>query len=321
MSTIAVFVENRPFFGALLVHAPLLHALRERHPGARIVLLAPFEEARLLVGIGAADALEVYTGRFADVRARLLRLAPELVVSLRPASRGLDLAIASVRPRASAGFASWLAPLAYSRIAPHDTRVYRPRKYLTLVTDRDAALVAPLDRAFRALAAGAANPLPRVEGTCTLAVLPGGGAGEFKRWGVANFVALAESLAAGDPALRFAWVLGPQEMDAFDAILGSRVGPRSTVLGNVALPQLAAAAFAVDGAVGNDCGPGHVLQMCGAKFACVVSDHDGEGAIRADEWIDARSRGWAVIGAPGAPIADVPVSRVRERTIAMLGAR
>lgn len=321
MSTIAVFVENRPFFGALLVHAPLLHALRERHPGARIVLLAPFAEARLLVEAGAADALEVYEGRFADVRSRLVALGPDRVVSLRPASRWLDLAIASVRPRAAAGFASWLAPLAYSHTAPHDTRVYRPRKYLTLVMPRDAALAAPLDPAFRALGAHEPSPLSHEAGTRTLAVLPGGGAGEFKRWGVARFVALAESLAAGDPALRFAWVLGPQEMDAFDAILGSRIGPLSTVLGNPRLPQLAAAAFAVDAAVGNDCGPGHVLQMCGARFTCVVSDHDGEGAIRADEWIDARSRGWAVIGAPGAPIADVPVARVRERVIAMLDAR
>jgi len=321
MSTIAVFVENRPFFGALLVHVPLLHALRERHPGARIVVLAPFAEAKLLVEIGAADALEVYVGRFADVRARLVALAPELVVSLRPASRWLDLAIASVRPRASAGFASWLAPLAYSRTAPHDTRVYRPRKYLALAMSREAALAAPLDPAFRALAAREPEPLRREAGTRTLAVLPGGGAGEFKRWGVANFVALAESLAAGDPALRFAWVLGPQELNALDAVLGSRVGPLSTVLGNPPLPQLAAAALAVDGAVGNDCGPGHVLQMCGAPFVCVVSDHDGEGAIRADEWLDARSRGWAVIGAPGAPIADVPVARVRERVLAMLAAR
>ncbi len=321
MSTVAVFVENRPFFGAMLVHVPLLHVLRERRPGARIVVLAPFAEARLLVEVGVADALEVHAGRFADVRARLVALAPEQVLSLRPASRWLDLAIASVRPRASAGFASWLAPLAYTRTAPHDTRVYRPRKYLTLVMERAAALAAPLDPAFRALAASATDPLAPAPGTRTLAILPGGGAGEFKRWGVPNFVSLAESLATGDPALRFAWVLGPQELDALDAIIGSRVGPRSTLLVNPKLPQLAAAALAVDGAVGNDCGPGHVLQMCGAKFVCVVSDHDGEGAMRADEWIDARSRSWAVISAPGTTAASVPVERVRERVIAMLAER
>ena len=38
MRTIAGFVENRPFFGALLVHVPLLEALRRLDPVSRIVL-------------------------------------------------------------------------------------------------------------------------------------------------------------------------------------------------------------------------------------------------------------------------------------------
>ncbi len=57
--TIVVFVENRPFFGAILVHAPFLDELRRRHPGARLVLFSPFAAAEMLVRLGLADAVRL----------------------------------------------------------------------------------------------------------------------------------------------------------------------------------------------------------------------------------------------------------------------
>ncbi|HTR96477.1 MAG TPA: glycosyltransferase family 9 protein [Candidatus Acidoferrales bacterium] len=298
---IAVFVENRPFFGALIVHLPLLHALRTRHPAARVALFSPFEEAAQLVDLGAADQLVRYTGRFADVRARLARFAPDAAIVLRPASRWLDLAVATSGTRERAGFDSWLAPLAYTRRVPHDTSIYRPRKYLTLIERREDALAAPLDPWFRLAAAVAPDARERGE----LAILPGGGAGDFKRWGAGHFLELAAQLAADDASLRFAWVLGPQEAALAARIAASPVAERSRCVVARPVAELAALAFSARGAVGNDCGPGHVFQMCGCPFACVMSDHDGEAKLRVAEWIDAPWRGLASVSAPGRPIADV----------------
>lgn len=315
MSRIAVFVENRPFFGALLVHVPLLHALRERHAGARLVLFAPFDAAGLLVRLGCADEAVRYDGRFADVSRRLRTLAPERLLVLRPASRWLDLAAAGSGARERLGFDSWLARLAYTRRAPHDTAIYRPRKYLTLLGGRAWALAQPLDRWFRDVAAAA----PTAHGA-ELAILPGGGAGAFKLWGSEHFIALAARLAADDPALRFAWVLGPQEAALRERIEASPVGARSRCLVDRPVAELAALAFAARGAVGNDCGPGHVFQMCGCPFACVMSDHDGGAAVRIAEWIDAPNREHAIRSAPGESIDRVPVEAVAERVRSLLAA-
>jgi ADP-heptose:LPS heptosyltransferase len=319
MHTTAIFIENRPFFGALLVHVPLLHALRRERPESRLVLHAPFPQARLLVDEGAADDLLVYSGGFAQALASLRRLRPDAALVLRPASRGLDLAVAAAHVPASAGFDSWLGRRVYTRVAPHDTRVYRPRKYLSLVTDGATARRATLDEWFRPLASRAA--LATQSWTRTLAVLPGGGAGEFKRWGVDRFLALCGRLAADDPALRFAWVLGPQERDAVPRIAASPVADRSEILAERPLADLAAAAFAAHAAVGNDCGPGHVFQMCGCPFACVMGDHDGHGAIRAAEWIDEPSLPFTSFPATGEPIGEVGVETVLERVRAALAKR
>lgn len=319
MRTIAVFVENRPFFGALLVHVPLLEALRRREPGARIVLYAPFPQARMLVEWGAADAAVVYASRFAQVLALLRGSRPDEALVLRPASRWLDLAIAAARVPVTAGYASWLARLLYTRVAPHDTGIYRPRKYLALVMSREEALRAPLDRWFAPLArtsALAGAPVAR-----TLALLPGGGAGDFKRWPAERFLALGEALLAQDGELRLAWILGPQEAEWRGRIAASPLAARSDVHVDLPLADLAAVAYRARAAVGNDCGPAHVFQMCGCPFACVISDHDGEGPIRAAEWLDAANRPLATLSRPGEAIGTVAVEPVLGRTRAALAAR
>ncbi len=319
MRTLAVFVENRPFFGALLVHVPLLHALRLRAPGARLVLYAPFPQARLLAGIGAADEAVVCAGRFAGPLSRLRRDRPDEVLVLRPASRGLDLAVALAGAPVRAGFDSWLARLLYTRRALHDTAVYRPRKYLAL--ERGAAAShAPLDAWFRAHAAPADAGGAGVARD-TLAVLPGGGAGDFKRWAPGHFLALCARLAAEEPSLRFTWVLGPQEAEWRERLAASPVAGRSSVLFDRPVAELAAAAFAARAAVGNDCGPGHVFQMCGCPFACVMGDHDRRGSTRAAEWVDAPNHAYLSLPRPGEPIDAVSVDAAAERVRAALGAR
>lgn len=316
MRTIAVFVENRPFFGALLVHIPLLHALRARHPGARIVLLAPFEQASLLVKLGCADEVVPYARGSFDVFRKVRHLAPDAIVQLRPASRGLDFAAGLQRAPERLGFDSFLGRRLYTRAVFHDTSIYRPRKYLTLLESREAALAAPLGDWFRAEIArtGAAA----AGGRDTLAILPGGGAGDFKRWGLASFLALATRLAAREPALSFAWVLGPQETELAGAVRSSPLAPRSRYVVDRPVAELAALAFAARGAVGNDCGPGHVFQMCGCPFTSVLSDEDGKVADRLAEWIDGPNRARAVVSARGAAIASVPVERVEESVVTML---
>jgi ADP-heptose:LPS heptosyltransferase len=148
-----------------------------------------------------------------------------------------------------------------------------------------------------------------------------GAAGDFKRWGAERFLALCERLAAAEPALRFAWVLGPQEADWRPRIASSTVALRSEVLFDRPLADLAAAAFAATAAVGNDCGPGHVFQMCGCPFACVVSDHDREGPLRAAEWLDAANLPFATLSRPGEPIGTVAVEPVLAHVHAALAAR
>jgi len=315
VKTIAVFVEKKPFFGAIVVHIPFLHALRGTYPGAKIVVFSPAASMELLVKAGAADEFVLYDWNFSGVRRTVRRIAPELVFVLRPASRWLDIAVASCRVPDSVSFHSWLGRLLYSRAVPEESGIYRARKYLTLIMEKEAARTIPLDGWFCAAAKRA--ELSTASLGRTLAVLPCGGAGEFKRWGEERYLELCGKLAARDPGLNFAWILGPQEAGLAGKISSSGIASKSRILSSADMPDLSAAAFASAGCVGNDCGPAHIFQMCGCPFTCVMSDYDGRGARRADEWIDAPNRPFTVFSRTGEQISSVKVETVLDAVLKM----
>ncbi len=313
--TLAVFVENRPFFGALLVHAPFLHALRERRPDARLLLLSPFPEAELLVRLGLADEVRLYQKDVRRIAGALREARPDAVYSLRPFSRRIDLAIGAGGARERVGYRSWLSPALFTRTVPHDTTIYRPRKYLTLLAGVDAR-AARLD-AWLPAEAGCPQR-PETWGRY-VGVLPGGGAGEFKLWGIENFLAACELLAAREPSLQFVFVLGRRESRLREPIESSAVAARSRCLVDEPVPALAAVARHAAAAFGNDCGPGHLFQMCGCRYACVMANHDGTAARRIAEWVDEPNRPYAVTTASVADIRTIPVSEVVARVARALG--
>lgn len=316
---VVVFVENRPFFGALLVHAPLLGELRRRHPGRRIVLGAPFAAAELLCELGAADVLHRYGRSWAGVRDFLRAARPEAVYLLRPHSLWLSAAVGFCGAPQRVGFRSGGGRLLLSRAVRHDVSVYRPRNYLSLLPGLPFETVA-LDGRFRELAAASdRSELPRRP---FVAVLPGGGGGAFKLWGVERFLAVCSALAAADRRLRFLFVLGRDEARLRPAIESALAADRVSVLVDAPVATLAAAALAAGAALGNDCGPGHIFQMCGCPYVCVMSNLDGRAAARVAEWVDTANRPFVEISLPGEPITAIAVERVAsalERALALPG--
>jgi ADP-heptose:LPS heptosyltransferase len=294
------------------VHVPFLHALRQRHPGARTVLFSPFAEAEFLVKLGVADEARLYPSDVGQILRSLRSARAGVVYSLRPFSLRLDLALGLSGVPERVGFRSWLSAPLFTRTVRHDTSIYRPRKYLALLPDADPR-AATLDDWFRAQAA-ASTLAPETWGRY-LGVLPGGGAGKFKLWGIERFIAVCEALAARDPDLQFVFVLGRGEAHHRERVETSSIAGRSRCLIEESIPALSRVALHAVAAVGNDCGPGHLFQMCGCRYVCVMANHDGTAEQRIAEWVDAPSRAFAVTTAMPAAIGTIPVEEVAGRVV------
>src|SRR5262245_47331737 len=105
----ALFLQNRDFFGAMVVHVPLVHALRERalrsNSGASITIYSPFERGRIFESLGLASETRVGYGG-AAILSELRTRRFDTIVTLRPQSFGLTAAIGASGARERIGFRS-----------------------------------------------------------------------------------------------------------------------------------------------------------------------------------------------------------------------
>lgn len=302
----AVFIENRDQFGNRLCHLPLLHTLRRARPSEELVVFAPYDNVGLFAELGLADRIELYRARpMATIRA-LRRHGVRRVFSLRPASGWLTLTLGlSAIPR-RVGFRSPLGRIFLTDTVPGGTWRYRGLKFLAVT--RPLGLDPDPGEVFRSLAEDGRLEAP--PGEPRYCLMPGGGAGAFKRWPLERFLALSRELRTREPRARLLWILGAAEGEMEPVILGSDVADASTVLLSRPVPDLALACASSRAVVANDCGPSHVGQMIGVPYVGIFSDHDGEAPKRLPEWFLPRPGSRAVVGEPGEEIGRVPVERV-----------
>lgn len=310
---IVVFLQNRARFGTLICHIPLLNSLRRHYANARLTIVAGFAEARLLVADGLADALCSWpSGSWARVRA-LRAWAPDLVISLRPASMFIDLSIAASRAPLRVGFESPLSRLFFSTVVPRDLTIYRPLNYLRLV--EPLGVRPQLSAHLEELARRAPVAVdPGAEHVC---LMPGG-ASPFKLWGIDNFLALAARLRVDRPGARFVFVLGPGECAMAAAIAASPLRDASLVLDSPDLAALAQAVRASRVTIANDCGPSHVAQLLGGPYVGLFANHRGQAARIAAQWFLPRPGARWVSGPANAPITELPVEQVCDNVRAVL---
>lgn len=109
-----------------------------------------------------------------------------------------------------------------------------------------------------------------------IVLIPGGGSGDFKRWSLDHYLALADRLQAhlGGHA-EFTFVLGPGEVAEFDRL--KRLGRRDFRL-EFCRPVGALAALMQDArlVVANDCGPSHIAQGLCLPYVGVFNEPNPE---------------------------------------------
>ncbi len=300
MRRIAVFIQNRARFGTLVCHVPLIASLRRHYPAARLSVVAPFPEASLLVGEQLADDLcrwpEGVWGQLRLVRA----LEADLLLTLRPASTFITVLVGLSGARVRLGFDTPLGRPLLSGVRRRDLTIYRPLNYLRLVESLGVPPV--LAEPFVALAGRVPQAVdPHCENVC---LMPGG-ASPFKLWGIDNFLALATRIRAARPAVRFTFVLGPDERPLIDAIDASPLASVTTILNSPSLGAIAQAVLASRVTIANDCGPSHIAQLLGGCYVGLFANHRGQAERIAGQWFFTRPGARWVSGPAGAPITEL----------------
>jgi ADP-heptose:LPS heptosyltransferase len=147
-----------------------------------------------------------------------------------------------------------------------------------------------------------------------IAFIPGGGAGDFKRWSLDNYVALADLFQRHfSGAASFTFVLGPDEAKERDRLVS--LGRHDFHI-EFCRPagELAAVMQRARLVVSNDCGPSHIAQGLCVPYVGVFNEPN-------PEWFWARPYSRDIVPADGTTdINSVAPVRVLQESLAVLAA-
>lgn len=252
-------MQNRNFFGAQIVHIPLLKELKSRYPEATITLFSKTPLSQILLDLKVADNLILETSKLQTFQ-RYLKENPDLTVNLRKKSLFITFFISLFNFQTKIGFNNFLSKLFFTVTKPHNKNIYRAQNYLTLL---DSKL-----------------HYSDYEASKKICFLPGAG-GDFKMWPLENYIKLAEFCAKNYPEYTIEFILGKKEEKFINEI-----PKKFKLVCNLPIYELFENICRASLVVANDCGPSHIAQINNIKTIILVSDEYNDADEVINEWIN-----------------------------------
>lgn len=304
---IGVFVQNRNFWGAKLIHIPLFYSIRNRYPEAKITALCPYKEHQFFTNQSLADESLYYPKKFFVVYRLLKEKKFDLIFCLRPECVWLNMVLAFIFSREKIGFVHAFSRLCYTTAIPYNKKIYRALLFKQLIDeDRD------LSGYFKQY------PAKCLPSRNNIFILPGGGAGEFKRWKIENFLSVCRLISYRD--CTFYFVLGEQEGSYLPIVKNFADSYPSEILYLKNLPELCSYFQSGDLFIGNDCGAMHLAQMLAKPVVFILSDEQNLGKKIAGEWFLPGPRSRLIMSEPGQNINSIRPEIVFKIALELLSA-
>ncbi len=267
MADLVVLVRSRPFFGAQLVMFPALYQLKAWRPDLRLHVVARDPLHAVFAPLPWVDVFHEAHSWHDEWRA--IGRHCEVLVGLHPSSERHGLLALGRRPPVRLGFRNGrLTDRIWTHAIAANTHDYRGLHFLNLLAAWQP--LDPLQTARQSIVHLAATlPARQRPAPDGLVLMPGGGAGEFKKWGLSRFLDLAAALGR-----QHGWnlpvhvVLGPAEIAEAEQ-LRQAAAPSVRVWQQPSLAELAALVSTARLVVANDCGPSHLAQCAGTPLVSV----------------------------------------------------
>lgn len=273
MKEIVVFIRSMQFLGTQIVSYPLLYQIKQFWPASHLRVVAQDNVGKHYLSLPWVDEF-VQADRFGAVY-QAMNSSADLLIVLHFASEKYGAAALLKRPSYRLGFKN-------RRMTDFVwTHSYRKdfSEYMGLGNMKLLSVFKPFDPAVAARACVSEIAKQSTSSTpvnADIILMPGGGAGQYKRWPVELFVRLADLLKpALPPDASFCFVLGPDEAKEYEWLL-TLGRPDFKFLMTRPLPEIAALIMQAKLVVANDCGPSHLAQFSGVPYVGVFHESNRE---------------------------------------------
>ena len=273
MKEVVVFIRSMQFLGTQIVSYPLLYQIKQFWPDCHLRVVAQDNVGKHYLSLPWVDEF-VQADRFGAVY-RAMNHSADLLIVLHFASDKYGAAALLKRPRYRLGFKNKrMTDFVWTHSHRKDFSEYMGlgnMKVLSAFKSFD-----PLVAARACVTAIAAQCAGNPPASADVVLMPGGGAGDFKRWPVKEFVRLTDLLksALGAQA-SFCFVLGPDEAKEYAWLLSLERSDFKFLMTRP-LPEIAAAVMQSKLVVANDCGPSHLAQFSGVPYVGVFHELNRE---------------------------------------------
>lgn len=257
MKTIAIFMQNRDFFGAQIVHIPLIKALKKEYPNHTITLFSKHSISTILQDF--VDEIVIEQGKFSTMR-KYLSIKADISINLRKRSSLINLYIALFNRHQKIGFDSFLTKLFFNHTKEHNSTIYRAQNYLNLIDQTIA--------------------YDSIQKEKRIIIIPGAGEG-FKIYPLHHYLTLATKLSKRFPEYEIAFVLGQKEIN-----MRPDIEKGFKVYESLAIAELFSVIQSASLVITNDCGPSHIAQISSLPHIILYSDEKGSGEAVKQEWFN-----------------------------------
>lgn len=291
---IAVFVPSRPHFGNILTQLPFLCALQKEYPNAEIEIWSKFKQSKVLLTVNLSNTLINYnTFGFFRLVNEIKKRQYDVIYNLYSGSDKVHTAIGLSNVKVTFGHShNSLHKYCYQKhIRINKGFQYIANNHLSLLNAVKNTTYTP--DIIKSLTTKIA-PIKKTE----LTLLPGGGAGDYKRWHLKYYLSTVEHIAKMHTELtHINWILGPDE-EHYKDIIPNRIAnipvrlhhsPNICELINLANSSVLS--------IANDCGPTHIFQMLTVPLITLWGwkNHETSPYNTMSEWFYSHDNSWAIV--------------------------
>jgi ADP-heptose:LPS heptosyltransferase len=258
MKKIVVISQNRGFFGAQIVHIPLLRALKELHPESKIYFFSKNSISSILLSLGVIDELIKEESKKAFF-VNYIKINPDITINLRGKSLFHILSIIIFNRKTKIGFSGFLSNLFFDVSKKSNTSIYRAKNYLSLI-DKEI-------------------PYKVLEKQKKVIMIPGAG-GDYKMWSINNYINLAELIKSSFFGFEITFVLGEKEKKLNSLLKNYTVYLNRSVNDLFDLIEDSSLVIA------NDCGPSHIAHISDVNIITILSNELNDAKGITNEWVN-----------------------------------
>lgn len=275
---IIVFIPNKPFFGHLILQMPFFHQLKELNPDSQIIVFSAIKQGNFFLENKLCDKVIYFKKGITEISLirKIAKEKPAQIYNLKPYSTLLQLVISFFRSSRRIGFSTGMNKLAYSTSINYNTSIYKACLYLSMLQNDFTKESLSYFKNMK--------DENVIQHTDLITMMPGGGEGEHKKWGIENFISLAQLILKESPSCRIVFILGPMEKEEKQKILLSSVNPYCIILENPTIEAINTLSKKSKCVIANDCGPSHIAQMTDCNYIGVWGWEKQHPMQRIAEW-------------------------------------